>query len=29
MGEPHKDAVLATYSKVDYYENTSTAFLAT
>lgn len=29
MGEPHKDATLGTYSKVDYYENTSTAFLTT
>lgn len=29
MGEPHKDSVLGTYSKVDYYENTSTAFLTT
>lgn len=29
IGEPHKDSVLGTYSKVDYYENTSTAFLGT
>ena len=28
-GNPLKDSVLATYSKVDYYENTSTAFLGT
>lgn len=29
VGEPHKDAVLGTYSKVDYYEDSSTAFLGT
>lgn len=28
-GNPHKDSGLGTYSKVDYYENTSTAFLGT
>lgn len=29
VGDPHKDATLQTYSKCDYYENTSTAFLTT
>lgn len=28
-GEPHKDGTLGTYSKVDYTENTSAAFLGT
>lgn len=29
VGNPHKDSVLGTYSKIDYYENTTTAFLGT
>ena len=28
-GEPHKDGTLGTYSKVDYFENSSTGFLST
>ena len=29
VGEPHKDATLGTYSKVEYLEDNGTAFLAT